>query len=266
MTRPCGVVITGASRGLGAALARAYAAPGINLGLIARNAGRLAIVAEECAALGATSRTAVCDVTDSTALSGALSGFDNAATTDLLIANAGIEYGPAPAAAAEDAATFARVIATNLLGAACTIQAILPSMLARGSGHIALITSVAAYRGLPDSPAYCASKAGLRLYGESLRARVARQGVTVSVVMPGFFHSAMTERFIGSHSLIMPAEAMALRIRQGLDRRLGRIVVPRRLGLLMQMLDFLPAALGDCLVSLSRFQIDNAAAAAAEEA
>jgi short-subunit dehydrogenase len=257
------VIITGASRGLGAALARRYSAPGVTLGLIARNRAGLERVGADCAAKGASVRIIRADVSDRSGIDAAVRELDAAAPTDVLIANAGIERGPAPGATIEDAASLARVLDTNLVGAALTAAAVLPAMQVRGRGQIAFIASVAAYRGLPDSPAYCASKAALRVLAEALRPRVAGDGIAVSVVLPGFFHSAMSEQWQGRRTSIMSAEAMAERIARGLERRQARIVVPRRLGLLMQLLDLLPAPIGDRLILRSRFQIDNSGANAA---
>jgi short-subunit dehydrogenase len=155
------------------------------------------------------------------------------------------------------------VIDINLTGAALSAAAVLPQMQARGRGHVAFIASVAAFRGMPDSPAYCASKAGLRVLAESLRPRLAADGVAVSVVLPGFFESAMTDQWHGDKGEVMPVDLMAAHIMRGLRRRQSRIVVPRRLGLLMQLLDLLPAAIGDRLVLRARFQIDNSGANAA---
>lgn len=257
------IIITGASRGLGAALARGYAAPGVVLGLIARTQSDLDDVALACRARGATVRVVAADVLDRNGILSAIQRLDDEIPTDLLIANAGIERGPEPGAAVEDAASLTRVIDVNLIGAALTAVAVLPQMQARGRGQVAFISSVAAYRGMPDSPAYCASKAGLRVFAESIRARLAPSGVAVSVILPGFFESAMSAQWIGKKADVMSADEMARHVMRGIARRKARVVVPRRLGFLMQLLDVLPAAIGDRLMRLSRFQIDNSGSNAA---
>jgi short-subunit dehydrogenase len=252
---PICVVITGASSGLGAGLAQSYAAPGRVLGLIGRNAERLAAIGEVCRGAGATVRLGVLDVGDSGALGAWLNELDAAAPVDLLIANAGVSSGTRPGGALEGAAAAFAVVQTNLLGVLHSVEALLPAMLARGRGQIAVVASVAAYRGLPDSPAYCASKAGVLAYGEALRAALAPRGIRVSVIVPGFFASPMSSRYIGNKMfMVSGADAVAL-VRGGLDRRARRIVFPRRLAWLLRVADLLPAWLGDRIMRVGGFRI-----------
>lgn len=249
------LVITGASSGLGAALARAYAAPAVTLGLVARNASRLAAVAEACRAAGAIVETATMDVADRGPLESWLLEFDRAHPVDLVIANAGTSAGPEPGAPVEDAAVTTRQITTNLLGAVHIVAPLLPAMAARGGGRIALIASLAAYRGLAYAPGYCASKAGLRAYGEALRALAEPHGVGVTVVCPGFFESPMTDRWMGSRPLLIDTERAAQKIRRGIDGGRRRISFPWPLVLGLRLCDALPAALGDRIVRGFRFHI-----------
>ncbi len=252
---PQRIVITGASSGLGAGLACAYAAPGVMLALIARDIPRLTTVTAECQARGATVTAAGIDVSDAAAMADFLTAFDATGPVDLLIANAGIAHGTDAAGGLETHAQATRQIAVNLLGTINSIAPLLPALRARRDGHIAVVASVAGYRGLPDSPGYCASKAGVRLYGESLRAALGADGVTVSVIVPGFFVSPMSGRFIGGQPMVMPLAATVDRIVAGLARGQGRIVLPRRLGVLLQITDLLPAALGDAVIRRFRFHI-----------
>ena len=172
MRAPFGVVIiTGASSGLGASLARAYAAPRVALGLLGRDRQRLEATAQACEAKGATVSTAAIDVTDAPAMASWLRRLMVGIAVDLLVANAGTSAGPDPDSPSEGAETAARQIAVNLLGAINTVEPLLPALCARGRGRIAVVASIAAYRGLPYSPGYCASKAGLRAYAEALAAR-----------------------------------------------------------------------------------------------
>jgi NAD(P)-dependent dehydrogenase (short-subunit alcohol dehydrogenase family) len=106
-------------------------------------------------------------------------------------------------------------------------------------------------------PAYAGSKAGVRIYGESLRALLAPRGVRVSVVVPGFFESAMTDRFHGAKPLMIPLDAAVAKVRRGIDRGAARIVFPRRVALMMQVTDVLPAALGDAILRANRFRIEH---------
>lgn len=252
---PRRIIITGASSGLGAGLARAYAAPGVTLGLVARDARRLGQVASDCRARGAAAETAALDVADAPALAGFIAAFDDAGPIDLVVANAGIARGTSAQGALESQEDATRQIAVNVLGVINTLGPALPRMQARGAGHVAVVASVAALRGLPDSPAYCASKAAVRLYGESLRGALGPHGITVSVIVPGFFDSAMSRRFIGAQPMAMTLEQAVARVKSGLDRGRARIVLPRRLAVLLRIADLLPAVLGDKVIRLFRFHI-----------
>jgi short-subunit dehydrogenase len=143
----------------------------------------------------------------------------------------------------------------NLLGAIHLVGPLLPGMLARGRGAVGIIASVAAFRGLPDCPAYSASKAGLAAWGEALRAAHGRQGLAVTVVCPGFFDSAMGDRFVGPKPLRMGLDAAAGRVHRALLAGRGRAVFPAPLGWLLRLVALLPAALGDRAVGLLRFRV-----------
>jgi short-subunit dehydrogenase len=225
VTRFAAVVISGASRGLGAALARRFAAPGVRLLLVARSAEALADVAADCRARGADVAVAALDVRDAAALAAALAEFEARGPVDLAVANAGTSAGTAPDGSPEAGEAAAMQVAVNLLGAMHLVGPLLPGMLARGCGAIGLVASVAAFRGLPDMPGYCASKAGLLAWGEALRAAHGPAGIKVSVICPGFFDSAMGERLAGPKPLRLGLEAAAERTHRALLRgeaRAGR--------------------------------------------
>jgi len=249
------IVITGASSGLGAALARLYAAPGVTLGLVARNVDRLEAVAAECRTGGAAVQSAALDVRDAPLLSRWLEAFDRDAPVDLVIANAGIESGPPADQLVEGLALASDQVRVNLLGTMNTVEPLLPALIARGAAHIGLVASVSSYRGLPYSPGYCASKAGIRLYGEALRAALLPSGVKVSVICPGFFASPMTDRFIGPHPFEYRLDQAASIVKRGLDRGQRRIVFPRLLMLGLVCADLMPAVLGDAIVRRFHFHI-----------
>ena len=249
------VLITGGSSGLGAALALAYAGPGVALGLVGRNQERLAATAAACRAGGAMVDTAEIDVTDGPTLGAWLGAFDRAHPVELLIANAGIEVGPDPDSPGEPLAMTEQQIATNLLGAVNTIAPLVPAMCERGRGQIAVIASIAAFRGLPYNPGYCASKAGLRAYGEALRPRLASHGVGVTVVCPGFFRSPMTDRWVGPTPLLVSGERAARRIKRGIDRGARRVSFPWPLVFGMRFCDVAPAVIGDAILRGFRFHI-----------
>jgi short-subunit dehydrogenase len=136
-------------------------------------------------------------------------------------------------------------VRTNLLGVVHTIEPLLPAMIRRRQGQVAVVSSIAGLRGLPWSPGYSASKAGVRAYGEALRALLGPSGIAVSVVVPGFFDTPMTDRFEGPKPFMMSLERTASIVRRGIDRRRPRIVFPRLLALGNVATDLMPAWAGD---------------------
>jgi short-subunit dehydrogenase len=226
------IVITGASSGIGAALAKYYARPGIALGLIGRDPARLNAVAGQARVAGAVVEEGLFDLRDRAALLNFLTGFDGVNPIDLLIANAGVLDGRRADGSIEHADMARRVIEINLLGAVDTLHAVLPAMRTRGWGHIVLVSSLAALSPLPDAPGYSASKAGLMAYGQAMRAAVALDNVRVTVVCPGYVTSAMTDTHIGDHPLKISAEKAARLIGAGIIRNRAVIGFPLPLYLL----------------------------------
>lgn len=255
MAHPRSIVITGASSGLGAALAASYAAPGTRLGLVGRDPARLDATVAACEAKGATVVQARLDVRDSDALATWLHGFDDAGPTDLVVAAAGISAGPMPGDAVEPPGLAQRQVAVNLLGCMNTVEPLLPRMAARRQGQVAVVSSVAGLRGLPYSPGYSASKAGVRAYGDALRGLLRPHGIRVSVVVPGFFDTPMTDRFHGDKPFLLTLGRAAALTRRGLDRGAARIVFPRRLARLLQLADLGPPWLTDRIMRAQRFHI-----------
>lgn len=254
-TVPRHLVITGASSGLGAALARGYAGPGIVLGLIGRDVERLEAVAAACREAGAEVETGVLDVTEGAPLAAWLEAFDRRWPIDLLLANAGVSASVRPEGDPEGVHKASAQVRINLIGAMNAVEPVLPAMLARGRGRIGVVASVAGYRGLPYSPGYSASKAGVRVYGEALRALLRPRGIRVSVIVPGFFASPMTDRFIGGHPFKVSLDRAAAIVRHGLERGRPRIVFPRILALGLILADLAPALLGDLITRRFRFHI-----------
>ncbi|MEZ5448217.1 MAG: SDR family NAD(P)-dependent oxidoreductase [Thiolinea sp.] len=234
------ILITGASAGLGAALARAYAGPDMTLGLIARNNERLLAVAESCRQRGAQVVTASLDVTDTEALQTWIKNFDHAHPIDLLIANAGITSQLGPQGQAEPLECIHRVLDTNLRGCIDSVDAVLHAMRQRGHGQIALVSSLAALHGMPVTPAYCAAKAGVKAYGEALRGWLAPEGIHVNVICPGFVESEMSRQFSAPKPFMISAEHAARRIQRGLSRNRACISFPFPLNLGMWLLSVLP--------------------------
>ena len=249
------ILVTGASSGLGAGLARSYAAPGVALWLVGRNEARLDAVAAECRAAGAEVRTGLFDVGEAEPFGSWLLAADDATPLDLILACAGVSAGPQPGGAPEGRALATLQVVSNLLGTVNTIEPLLPRLMARRRGQLAVVSSVAGLRGLPYSPAYSASKAGIRAYGEALRAFLAPSGIAVSVVVPGFFDTPMTDRFKGDKPFLKTLPQMVARIRRGLDRKQPRIVFPSILALGLVAADLIPAWAGDRILRGVRFHI-----------
>ncbi len=249
------ILITGASRGLGAALAERFAAPGVTLRLLARGEQGLAATAARCVARGAQVETAAIDVRDARAMAARLLAWQAAQPFDTLIANAGISRGTDPGGVPEGLDGATMQVSVNLLGAMHAIEPLLPALREGRAGRIALVASVAAYRGLPDAPGYAASKAGLRVYGEGLRAALRPRGIAVTVVLPGFFDSAMGARWQGRRPLAMGLERAADITHAAILRCARRCAFPWPLAALLRLLDALPAGVSDWAVRRMRFRI-----------
>ncbi|PWC53253.1 SDR family NAD(P)-dependent oxidoreductase [Azospirillum sp. TSO22-1] len=240
MTPVRSVVITGASSGIGEALALAYAGPGVALGLTGRDAARLDDVAARCRGRGAVVEAGVVDAADRAGMAAWLAGFDAAHPVDLVIANAGISAGTGLNGETEEQAR--RIFAVNLDGVLNTIYPAIDAMRGRGRGQVALMASLAGFRGLPGAPAYCASKAAVRVLGESLRGDLAGQGIGVSVICPGFVRSRMTARNPFPMPFLMDAGPAAELIRRKLERNVGRISFPWPMAAAVWLLSALPSA------------------------
>lgn len=224
MRNPRSLLITGASSGIGEALAMAYAGPGVSLAVTGRDAARLEAVAVACRQRGATVQAATVDVIDADAMARWIDAVEITAPVDLVIPNAGI--GAGTEGGFETAEQTRAVFAVNLDGVLNTVLPLIPRFVARRRGQIALMSSLASFRGFPGSPTYCASKAALRIWGEGLRGDLHREGVEVSVICPGFVVSRMTARNKFHMPFLMSAERAAAIIKRGLARNRGRIAFP----------------------------------------
>jgi short-subunit dehydrogenase len=236
------VFITGASSGIGAALAADYARQGAVLGLCARRVGPMR---ELLAQLGGEGACYTVDVTEASSLQSAARDFvERFGIPDIVIANAGVSVGTA-SGLPEDLATFRRVMDTNVFGTAATFQPFIAPMRERASGTLAGISSVAGFRGLPGAAAYSASKSAVISYLESLRAELYGSGVSVVTVCPGYVHTPMTAVNRYRMPFIIGADDAARRIARAIARKRRLAVVPWQMALASSILRILPGWLYD---------------------
>jgi short-subunit dehydrogenase len=246
LSEPKSILITGASSGLGAALARGYAAPGVNLALSGRDTGRLEAVAADCLAAGAEARYQAIDVLDTAALAAWIEDADDRAPLDLVIANAGISAGTG--GVQESDAQTRRIMAVNVDGVIGTVLPAVARMRPRRRGQIAIMSSLASFRGFPGAPAYSASKAAVRIWGEALRGDLRGTGIAVSVICPGYVETPMTAVNDFPMPFLMSAEKAVNIIRKGLARDRARIAFPWPTYAAVRILAGLPVAISDPLV------------------
>lgn len=220
-----GIVITGASSGIGEAVALDYARPGAALALTGRDAQRLDAVASACRAKGAIVVADTIDVTERERFAAWLKAFDDAHPVDLILANAGISVDK-DNSSIDDFAVIRRTFDVNVNGVLNTVEPLLDRMIARRRGQIAVVSSLAAFIGLPYSASYNASKAAVRVWGESLRYVLKKHDIGVSVICPGFVVSRMTAGAPFPMPFLMSSARASSIIRRGLANNRARIAFP----------------------------------------
>lgn len=248
------VLISGASSGIGAALARHYAAAGVRLALGGRDIDRLTAVAEACRTAGAEVSVAAIDVTDASATRQWVVSEDEQRPLDLVIANAGIsgETGPV----GTGAALAARIYTVNVLGVLNTVEPLLPRLIARHGGQIGIMASIAGFRGIPRGPAYSGSKAALLVHGEAWRVALAGTGVGVSVICPGYVRTPLTARHRFKLPFLLEPEVAARKIATGLAANRARIIFPWQIRVAAWMFHVLPEPWTRPLVQAPRAERD----------
>jgi short-subunit dehydrogenase len=242
------VFITGASSGIGQALAARYAQAGWRLALVARRVDEVQAWARAQAL--AADRVGIyrADVADvDSIVAAAQDCIQNQGLPDVVIANAGISVGM-DSAEREDLDVMRDTFATNNLGLAATFHPFLRAMRQRGSGTLVGVASVAAIRGLPGHGAYCASKAAVVAYCESLRGECRRQGVRVVTLVPGYIATPLTAKNPYSMPFLMPAADFADRAFQAVQAGDSYRVIPWQMGVVAKLLRVLPNGLYDKLM------------------
>lgn len=248
------IFLTGASSGIGEALAIALAKQGATLGLIARREELLVRLAGKCEAAGGRARIFQCDVVDSHAVHDAAARFRGEfGHIDIMIANAGIG-GNDDATRSYEPAAVKKVIDVNLLGAANAVHAVLPDMIERRSGQIVAISSLAGFRGLPKSAAYSASKAGMTAFFESVRLDVAKHNIDVTIIQPGFIRTPLTAGRANTMPFLMDLDAAIPHFLRAIERRKKFAAFPWQLATIVRAGKFMPAWIYDRVAGRARYR------------
>ncbi|MGH8683222.1 MAG: SDR family oxidoreductase [Burkholderiales bacterium] len=240
------VFITGASSGLGAALAAHYARASATLGLVARRADALQALA---ARLPGPAAIYPADVADRGALRAAAEDFlGRHGIPDIVIANAGVSVGTL-GAEDEDLPVLERVLRTNVVGLAAALTPFVAPMRRRGTGVLAGIASIAGFRGVPGAGAYSASKAAAITWLESLRVELRGSGLAVVTICPGFIDTPMTRANPYAMPFLLPADEAARRIARVIEARRSFAVVPWQMALVGSVMRSLPNGIYDALAA-----------------
>ncbi len=222
--KPKSIFITGASKGLGQALAIAYSMDGVKLFLTGRDEAGLEETKKLCEKLGAKVICLIADVTDEKQMCDMIRNTVLHHNIDLVIANAGISAGTFDGA--ESSQQTLAVMHTNVMGVIHSILPFLPHFREKKSGQIAIISSLAGLRGMPSCPSYAASKNAVRAYGEGIRGDLHADNVGVTVICPGYIKTAMTDVNNFKMPFIMSAEKAASIIKRKLTKNPARIAFP----------------------------------------
>jgi short-subunit dehydrogenase len=247
------VLLTGASSGIGRALAIELGRRGARVGLTARRADELLKTEEEVVRAGGHALALAADVRNPEDMSRVAERVrEKWGRLDVLIANAGMST--TTAGTHLKAAEASDVISINVLGVVNCVAAVLPGMLAQKSGHLVAISSLAAYRGLPKSAAYSASKAAVSTLFESLRVDLRKSSIDVTIIHPGFIRTAMTANRKKKLPFLLEVDDAACRIIRAIERRARTYAFPWQLAGLVRLLKHIPNAVYDRLASNTSFR------------
>jgi NADP-dependent 3-hydroxy acid dehydrogenase YdfG len=248
------VFLTGASSGIGEALAVAMAKAGTTLGLLARREELLKKLAVRCEQYGGRARYFAVDVTDADAVAAAAESLRNEfGKIDILIANAGIGGNNSETRSLNPEAV-AEVVNINLLGAVNAVSAVLPAMLENKSGQLVAVSSLAGFRGLPKSAAYSASKAGMTAFFESVRLDVQSKGVSVTIIQPGFIKTPLTSGRTNKMPFLMELEDSIPLFLRAIERRIKFAAFPWQLASIVRLGRIFPAWLYDRIAGRASFR------------
>lgn len=248
------VFLTGASSGIGEALAIALAKKGAVLALLARRRELLDKLKRECEKAGGTARVYAVDVTDEDAVQVAVDEFLlEFEHVDILIANAGIGGNNKETRSLQPLAVK-KVVEINLLGAVNSVHAVLPHMLKRGRGHLVAISSLAGFRGLPKSAAYSASKAGMTAFFESVRLDVKHQGIDVTIIQPGFIKTPLTSGRDAKMPFLMELNDAVPLFIKAIEKKKRFAAFPWQLATVVRAGKFMPSWLYDRIAGRARYR------------
>lgn len=232
-------IITGASSGIGWELAKTLAAKQCAVGVVARRKDRLEALVREIEAAGGRAAFACADVSERMQIVPAIHRLrDQLGPVDLLIANSGV--GMATLIEPLNIEDVEQMFKVNTLGVVYAIEAVLPEMLERGTGHLAAISSLAAYLGMPGESGYCASKAAVNLYMDGLRVHLRSRGIDVTTVCPGFIETPMTESNPFKMPWLMKADRAAAMIVRALERKKKIYNFPWQMSFVIKLARWLP--------------------------
>ncbi|HEX8773808.1 MAG TPA: SDR family NAD(P)-dependent oxidoreductase [Pyrinomonadaceae bacterium] len=247
------VLVTGASSGIGRALSVELGRRGASLGLVARRADALEGLAREVEGAGGQALALQADVRDAAATCAVADALrERFGPIDVLVANAGV--GATTHAKDLRAGEVAEVININLLGAVNSVTAVLPEMVARGQGQLVAISSLAAYRGLVKSAAYCASKAGLSAFFESLRLDLRDTGVDVTIIHPGFIKTDLTAGRHAQMPYLMELQEATRKIVHAIEARKTSYAFPWQLASIVRAALLMPNFLYDRIAIRNSFR------------
>lgn len=246
-------MVTGASSGIGRGLAVELTRRGARLGLVARRTETLQEIVSEIESLGGQALALPADVQDADAVRTAADRVRGEfGVIDVLIANAGI--GSTNDAAELRASEVAGVINVNVIGAANSVAAVVPEMVAKGRGQLVVISSLAAYRGLPKSAAYCASKAAVSAFFESLRLDLQPRGIDVTIIHPGFIKTPLTAGRHAQMPFLMELDAAVEKILRAIEKKKKSYAFPWQLASIVRAGLVMPTPMYDWISRRNSFR------------